>query len=144
MPSWAQHDPGLGSFIHSITHSITSYLLGNSNVQASSQGLVAAVKETQSLFSHKEHMGYPVPERQWLFPISVLSFCQVSRLLTYLCIAAGGPLSCETLGGMKCYKNTSVNPLPEIKSGQGEGTAQVVERMLSMHDVLGSILSTTT
>lgn len=63
------------------------------------------VNKTQSLFFLKKHMGYAVHERQLFFPMSVLSLFQtlaVSKLTTYLCTAAEGPLSCESSEAIKC------------------------------------------
>lgn len=62
--------------IHSFTQS-PGYLLTTMHRHCV-RCLVAMVNKTQCLFFLKKHMGYTVPERQLLFPVSVLSLLQVS------------------------------------------------------------------
>lgn len=103
-------------WVHSFIHSVTDYLL-NTMCRHGARCWVAMVNKTQSLlFFLRKHMRYAVHGRPLFFPMSVVCFFVcftpsplVSKLIPYLCLAAGGPLSRETSGAISIKNNTDAN-----------------------------------
>lgn len=69
VPSWSQYDPWISLFLYSLSHQLST----NYYAQALCQVLGCNGEHDEPLFSPQKHRDYTVHERQFIFPLSVLS-----------------------------------------------------------------------